>query len=231
MHNVLVILGRSSLPVQPSPRRPRAVLAAALTLAIASVVLAGCGGDDEPEADASSTPTPTSNVTVPEGVTLTEAGTELDFGESANVAYEPNPERNSVLELTVRGVQQGTVADLSNYVRDDKTKASTPYYVQVGVKNIGTGDVGNSPIPLWAVDSTNTLIQASSFTNSFTKCPSKPLPASFPPNATTTSCLVYLVPDRGTLTGVSYRPLQAVAPIVWTGTVEPPPAPKKKKAS
>ena len=44
------------------------------------------------------------------------------------------------------------------------------------------------------------------------------------------------VPDHGKLTGVSFRPLQAVAPIVWKGDVAPPAAatpatPKKKKSS
>jgi hypothetical protein len=153
------------------------------------------------------------------------------------VAYEPNSERNTVLQMTVTAASQGTIGDLSTYVLDDRTKASTPYYVTVSVKNVGDGDVGQTPIPLWAVDNADTLIQASSFTNSFTRCPSMPLPTTFAPNATLEACLVYLVPNHGTLTGLSFRPLQAVAPIVWTGDVTPPATPqakktkKKKKAS
>ena len=34
---------------------------------------------------------------VPEGVTLTKAGTELEFQERAMVAYEPNTRRKSVV--------------------------------------------------------------------------------------------------------------------------------------
>ena len=139
-------------------------------------------------------------------------------------------------QMTVTAAAQGSIDDLSSYVLDDRTKASTPYYVNVSVKNVGDGDVGQTPIPLWAVDRSNTLIQASSFTNSFTRCPSTPLPTTFAPNATIDACLVYLVPDHGTLTGLSFRPLQAVAPIVWKGDVTPPAAPPtpqktKKKAS
>jgi hypothetical protein len=139
--------------------------------------------------------------------------------------------------MTVADATQGAIGDLGSYVLDERTKASTPYYVDVAVKNVGDGDVGQTPIPLWAVDNANTLIQASSFTNSFTRCPSTPLPTTFAPNATVTTCLVFLVPDHGTLTGLSYRPLQAVAPVIWKGTVTPatPPAAakkhKKKKAS
>lgn len=202
----------------------------AAVLLVASVALAGCGAEETPKAKPSVTP-PTGNVNVPTGVTLTEAGAELKFGETATVVYEPNAERNTVLEMTVAGAQQGVIGDLGSYVLDERTKASVPYYVTVTVKNVGDGDVGQTPIPLWAVDSANTLIQASSFTNSFTRCPSTPLPTTFAPNATVTSCLVYLVPDGGTLTGLSFRPLQAVAPIVWSGTVTPPEKAKKKKAS
>jgi hypothetical protein len=202
-------------------------------LVAASLALAGCGGSEKPTTKPTVT-LPTSNVNVPAGVTLTKAGTKLEFGEKATVAYEPNAQRNTVLEMTVLSATQGTIADLSTYVLDDRTKASTPYYVQVEVKNVGDGDVGQSPIPLWAVDDADTLIQASSFTNAFTKCPSTPLPSTFAPNATATACLVYLVPDQGKLTGVSFRPLQAVAPIVWTGTISPAATPtakptKKKK--
>jgi len=201
-----------------------------VVLLVSSVALTGCGGNEKKPESKPSVTLPTGNVNVPTGVTLTTAGTELKFGESANVAYEPNAERNSVLQMTVTAAEQGRIADLSAYVLDDRTKASTPYYVRVSVKNIGDGDVGQTPIPLWAVDGTNTLIQASTFTNSFTKCPSTALPTTFAPNATASACLVYLVPNHGSLTGVSFRPLQAFEPIVWKGTITPPPATKKKKS-
>src|SRR4051794_7239183 len=229
VHNV-----RVTLRAAPGPRlQRRRALRAAAALAVVSVALTGCGGEEKPTTKPSVT-LPTSDVNVPTGVELTKAGAQLKFGEKATVAYEPNSERNTVLEMTVDSAKQGTIDDLGTYVLDDRTKASTPYYVNVTVKNVGDGDVGQTPIPLWAVDSANTLIQASSFTNSFAKCPSTPLPTTFAPNATVTSCLVFLVPDHGTMTGVSYRPLQAVAPILWTGQVaspaaSPTPVPKNKK--
>ena len=110
-------------------------------LVAASLALAGCGGSEKPTTKPTVT-LPTSNVNVPAGVTLTKAGTKLKFGEKATVAYEPNSQRNTVLEMTVLSATQGTIADLSTYVLDDRTKASTPYYVQVEVKNVGDGDVG-----------------------------------------------------------------------------------------
>jgi len=219
---------------------PRTVLRSAplrwaALVVVASLGLAGCGGGDgEKPTTKPSVTLPTGDVNVPSGVELTKAGAQLKFGEKATVAYEPNSERNTVLEMTVTAAAEGTIADLGSYVLDDRTKASTPFYVNVTVKNVGDGDVGQTPIPLWAVDDANTLIQASSFTNAFPRCPSTPLPTTFAPNAEVSSCLVFLVPDHGKLTGVSFRPLQAVAPIVWAGAVTPvataPPAtPKNKK--
>lgn len=215
----------------------RAALRWGVPVVAGALLLSGCGGSEKPTTKPSVT-LPTANVNVPAGVQLTKAGTQLKFGEKATVAYEPNSQRNTVLELTVNSATQGTIADLGTYVLDDRTKQSTPYYVDVTVTNVGDGDVGQTPIPLWAVDNANTLIQASSFTNSFTRCPSTPLPTTFAPHATVTTCLVYLVPDQGKLTGVSFRPLQAVAPIVWKGDLATPSAPasptptkKKKKKS
>jgi hypothetical protein len=194
------------------------VLAAALVVA-----LSGCGATGSDKKDSSATTpspsVPTPSVDVPTGVSLTEPGTRLDFGGKATVPYQPNARRGSVLELTVVGVTRASMKDFAGYVLDDRTRASTPYYVRVRVANVGSGDVGGTDVPLWAVDRSNTLIHSSSFTNSYRRCPSAALPASFAPGATAATCLVYLVPDHGTLTAVSFRPEQAFAPIEWTGTI------------
>lgn len=228
--------GGHNVPVtNPAPRAllRRAPVQWGAVLVVAALALSGCGGGNGEKPTTKPTVTlPTGNVNVPSGVELTKAGAQLKFGQKATVAYEPNAQRNTVLEMTVASAAQGSIADLSSYVLDERTKASTPYYVNVTVTNVGDGDVGQTPIPLWAVDDKNTLIQASSFTNSFSRCPSTPLPTPFAPHATVSACLVFLVPDHGKLTGVSFRPLQAVAPIVWTGDVKPAaaaPAKKNKK--
>ncbi|MGN6251274.1 MAG: hypothetical protein ACTHNS_05610 [Marmoricola sp.] len=208
------------------------VLGPALAL-VAVVALAGCGGSSTPGAGASpsgssasgsssTAAAPTPSVPVPSGVTLTDPGTELGFGATATVPYRPNDKRASVLALTVEGVARARLKDFSAYVLDKRTQASTPYYVRVQVRNVGAGQVGGTDVPLWAVDQKNVLIHSSSFTNSFQRCPSPTLPRDFGPGATLDTCLVYLVPDKGTLTSVSFRPLQAFDPITWHGTVTGP---------
>ena len=196
-----------------------------------ALLLSGCGeGDEKPKAEPTAD-LPTGNVEVPDGVTLTKAGTELEFREPAMVAYEPNTRRKSVLSLTVDSVQAGRITDFSAYQLDAATKKSRPYYVKVSVKNVGNGDLSGAAVPLYAVDNRNTLIQPSRFNTTFAKCPSLALPAGFVADKSARGCLVYLVPDGGTLVEMSYRPLQAFEPITWKGTITPAELTKAQKAA
>ena len=205
--------------------------AAALAVAVALLAVAGCGGDDKKaKAEPSATPSaalPTGDVTVPSGVTLTKAGETLQFGQPAVVAYQPNPQRKSVLQLSVDGVRQGRISDFAGYQLSAENKKSKPYYVAVTAKNVGTGDLSRTGIPLYAVDSTNSLNQQTSFNNTFAKCPSQPLPQGFTTGKSVKTCLVYVMRPGQSLTKVSYRPLQAFPPITWQGTIAPPTPIKK----
>lgn len=195
-----------------------------------TLVLTGCGPDKDESSDDPSPGAAPSEVTVPDGVTLSAYGTELKFGETATVGYAPNSNRATVLKLTVTSVTQGSViADLGGYSLNDKMRASTPFYVRVSVENVGIGDVGKTPVPLFLEDNRNALIGPSTFTDTFTKCPSTPFPTTFAPKAKATFCLVYLTPDHGTFSAMSFRPSQAFNPIRWTGelTVAKPSKGKK----
>jgi len=200
----------------------------------AGLLLASCGGasEESPEEAApsvSSSPSPSSTVGVPDSVELTEVGADLTFGDTANVIHEPDQKNGTVLALTVTSAEQGTTKDFSGFILDDYTKAATPYFVEVEVENLGAGDVGGAQVPLWGVDADNTLLPPASFTTTFRRCPSKPLPKKFASNATFSTCLVFLAPDGGTMRGVSFRPNQQFDPIEWTGEIATPkPEPKKK---
>jgi len=146
------------------------------------------------------------------------------------VIFEPSQGRGTVLQLTVKSVEQGILDDFKGFILDDsyKQKASY-YYATVAVKNVGEGDVGGVGVPLWGVNSANTLLPAVNFTTGFKPCSSKPLPRSFPKDATLSTCLVYLSPDKGKLEAVSYRPSQEFDPVTWAGDITTPkPTPKKK---
>jgi hypothetical protein len=225
-----------NVPVLRALRRPVLPIAAVTTAA--ALALGGCtsegaakdAGGSSGAASSSASPSPSSTVPVPEGTDLTEQGSKLSFGDPATVIFEPAEGRGTVLQLTVTSVEQGSLDDFKGFILDDsyKQKASY-YYATVTVKNVGEGDVGGVGVPLWGVNSANTLLPAVNFTTGFKPCSSKPLPRSFPKDATLSTCLVYLSPDKGTLEAVSYRPSQEFDPVTWTGDITAPsPTPKKK---
>ena len=228
-----------NVPVLRALRRPVLPLAAVTTAA--ALALGGCSSEgaaqdaggsssDAASSSSSASPSPSSTVPVPEGTDLTEQGSKLAFGDTGTVIFEPSEGRGTVLQLTVKSVKQGSLDDFKGFILDDsyKQKASY-YYATVTVKNVGEGDVGGVGVPLWGVNSTNTLLPAVNFTTSFKPCSSKPLPKSFPKDATLSTCLVYLSPDKGKLESVSYRPSQEFNPITWTGDITTPkPTPKKR---
>ena len=80
------------------------------------------------------------------------------------------------------------------------------------VKNVGDTDLAGVSIPLYVVDGRDRLIQATPFAATFKPCPSAPLPKPFKTGAKVDACLVYLVPDRGRLEAVSFRPDPGVRP-------------------
>jgi hypothetical protein len=207
----------------------RSALRLAVLVVATALVVAGCGDDAKKRTSpAPSVSLPTTSVTPPEGVTLTKPGTELAFGDAATVGFAPNAERSTALELTVTKVLQGRISDLAAYDLDAKAKASRPYYVSVRVKNVGTGQIGRSAIPLWGLGADNTLIGASRFTSSFAKCASGPLPTDFGGARSTSTCLMFLVPQGGSMVGVSYRPVMTDEQIVWKGTIAKPVTKHKK---
>ncbi|MDP3893953.1 hypothetical protein [Nocardioides sp.] len=203
--------------------RRLAVLGLASALALSS-----CSTDpDEADAEATATPTPSVTATtnntqfeLPDGVTLTAEGSELELGDTATVAWEPRAGVVGVLDITVEQIEQATLKDFAGWTLDKATRQSTPYFVRGQVENAGDIDLGGLPVPLYIVDGTNTLIQASSFASKFKPCPSGPLPAKFAPGKQREVCLVYLAPEQGELEAVSFRPTQEFDPITWTGQID-----------
>lgn len=223
MHN-----SRVPWKTNPSVRRALALVACL------GVALTGCSVKQDSSSSPSKTPSSTSTVKVPAGVKITAEGSKLDFGAPASVQFSPSQTSGTALDLTVDKVQKGSLRDFKGFILDDKYKRQASYYyVNVTVKNVGKEDIGGVPVPLWGVDNNNTLLPAVNFTTPFAKCPSKPLPSSFGPGDSTSTCLVYLAPNHGTLTAVSYRPDQKFNPITWTGpisTSSPSPGKTQKKS-
>jgi hypothetical protein len=212
--------------VRPS-RRSRCVT----QLGVGSLLLVttvGCGagdrpatGDGDPAASGGAPAAPASSPPTPAPCTtgLTEQGTRLSFGDTATVAYRQARGDRTLLALAVRRARKGSVQDFTGLVLDRYTRSSTPYYVDVSVRNVGGASVGEDPVPLWGVDDRNRLLPPAAFATTFDVCPSRELPDGFAPGDRLRTCLVFLAPDRGTLRAVSFRPSQQFRPIVWRGQV------------
>jgi hypothetical protein len=201
-------------------------------VAVAALTMTGCSENGEPGAvaSASSSPSPSTTVSIPADASLTEQGTELSFGSTGTVLFEPDQNRGTVLDLTVESAREGSLDDFKGFILDDPYKKNANYfYVDVTVENVGEGDVGGVPVPLWGVNAENTLLPAVNFTTKFPSCPSQQLPDTFGAGDTFETCLVFLSPDHGTLDALSYRPSQEFNPITWTGEIQPPAKPEKDK--
>ena len=162
---------------------------------------------------------------------LTEQGSSLDVGEKATVAYEVRQGVVGVLDLTVTRLEKTSFEE--SFVGWDlsaETKEAKPYFVRASVTNLGETDLGGLNLqPLYIVDGNNTLVEATSFASKFKPCEPGVLPEPFPTGASVDLCLVYLAPDKGDLTAVSWRPTEEDIPITWTGDLVKPEPPKGGK--
>ena len=209
-------------------------------LAAAVLLLGACTGTDEPEGRSGASGTGASVATddpddgiprpylpVPAGVTLTDQGSELGVGETAVVAWKKKREV-AVLSLKVRRLQRAPIKALADWQLDAAGRTSSLFYVTVSAENLGEPDLGGTRIPLYVASGATTLVESDAFKTEFRPCPSPALPEKFATGDKTTACLVFLVPDHGQLTSVTFRPNAKFNAITWVGKVEQPPKPRKK---
>jgi hypothetical protein len=219
-------------------RVSRAVAAALLctTLVACTDDAADPGSSSSTESGSSDTPSgsipsPSVDLVLPEGVDVTPGGTELTVGETATVTYEVRQRAVAVLDLTVTRLEETTFKEsFVGWDIDAETRTKQPYFVRVTVTNRGETDMSGRPVPLYLVDGNNTLVEATTFQSTFKPCSPGVLPKKFVNGKSTKTCLVFLAPDKGELTAVSFRPTQEFDPITWTGELQTPKPPKSGNA-
>ncbi len=212
----------------------RRTASAAVAAALLATALTACSGSDEPAAsDASASPSAEPPyLEVPEGVELTTRGTQLAVGDPATVAWQPSAEQIGAVTIAVTKLEKVSLKTLAAWTLSAQTRRSQPYFVRAKVTNVGDKKLDQLPLPLYAVIGDNTYVTASTFDVAFKPCPSVNLPLKFKPGTSANLCWVYLAPDHGKLTGVSFYPGPWFDPIVWDGPVTryvaPKPRPKKR---
>lgn len=208
-----------------------AAVPTALGLAL-SLVLTACSGDDGGSGASGDGDSPSAAAApyldVPEGVELTAQGSQLELGETATVAYEPRQNAVGALDITVTSTEKASFSMFEGWELTKETRKTSPYFVRATVENVGDTDLGGRPVPLYIVDGENRLIEASVFTGTFRPCEGSMFPKKFKNGDRVKACLVYLAPDKGELTAVSFRPDQEFDPITWTGDLTRAGADEKK---
>lgn len=207
--------------------RTRSTLVPAVLLGLALGV-AGCGTDDEPkDVKESAKPSPTSTtaspapyLSVPEGVTLTEPGTQLALGEEGVVAFKRTQQQVGALALTVERIERTSFqASFPGWNVDDVTAARTPYFVRVSITNVGATNLGGLRLDnvLWADDG-STLEAPNYYTKDQLKvCAGDPLPTGFVTGMTAELCQVFFIAPAHTLESITFRPPAGLDAITWTG--------------
>lgn len=182
---------------------------------VASLVLvAGCSSSDDKKSD--EVPVP-KGLEVPKGVTLTKGGTTLTEDKPASVVYQVGDKAASVITVTVSSVRKGSIKrDFAFFSLDEESKTSSPFYVDVTVKNEGPAGLGGAALPIFAHDSSNTNLPANDIVGTFKPCSNSKLPTSFLPGATAKLCLVYLVPKGKALQSVDLQTGSSKDAITWT---------------
>jgi hypothetical protein len=204
-------------------RLPARLLALTVVLTLA---LAGCSDDSEsPDGDGTGSPTATAEaepyLPVPDGVELTAQGSTLAVGDTATVAYEPRQDLVGAMEIKVTSLEKASFDLFVGWDLTKEIRSTAPYFVRARVTNVGDADLGGRPVPLYAVDDENRLIESSPFRGEFKPCEGASFPKKFVNGDTHQACMVYLAPGKGDLTAVSFRPSQEFNPIIWEGDFEP----------
>ena len=136
-----------------------------------------------------------------------------------------------VLDLTVDPAREDVVQEVLRRLgpRPGPDARPTPTSSAPRSPTAASTDLGGRRVPLYIVDGTNTLVEATTFASAFTPCEPGTFPKKFQPGKKTKVCLVFLAPEKGDLTAVSFRPTQEFDPITWTGELEAPKPPKPPK--
>ncbi len=222
------------------------VLRRLATITLASVLsfgtLTACGGDDDPKTDDDNAPSesPSASETeeapylpVPEGVELTEPGSDVPVGQSAVIAWQPRQNLVGALDIRVTKLEQTTFEQSFEGwdVKAEEKKKVTPYFVRAKVTNVGDTNLSQRLVPLYASDTGDTLIEPTKFTEEFKPCPGGFLPKGFSTGDKADVCMVYLIGDGLRLAGVTFRPTADFDAITWSGDIEKLQPPKKKKGN
>jgi hypothetical protein len=140
---------------------------------------------------------------------LTPPGTHLAFGQQAIVGWDPGDTGKVFrMQVTVVSIEKGSIEkDFSNVDLNAKDKASTPYYVTLKIKALGSNlhtDSTHPSISFNAIDDRGQEQGSVTFFGTFERCDDPEMPKPFTAGKSYTACMTYLVPGGGSIKSVTW---------------------------
>jgi hypothetical protein len=181
---------------------------------VAALAVLALAGACSSEPDAEPVPTP-KGFDLPSGVTLTRPGTDLALGKPGTAVVDLGDGAASAVTVVVRSVRKGSIDDFRFFSLDAESRASTPYYVDVTVRNDGPAGLGGSSLPVLAHSDADVVYPASELVGRFEPCPVATLPGRFLPGSTARLCFIYLVPRDEKVRTIDLQPDDAASALRW----------------
>ena len=209
--------------MKSSLNRPR--LIAAAMAAVALPALAACNSSSSTQAATATTGAPASSAAAPSSSTaaspaasspapataggLTPPGTHLAIGQMATLGWvpaetdlKPGAHKGLMIQVTIKSIQKGSIADFANVQLDAKQKKDTPYYVKVHFTALGSVAPPSDSDPAITLDGIDDRGQTQSsliFLGTFARCDDTTVPKPFTNGKSYDTCLTYLVPGGGSI--------------------------------
>jgi hypothetical protein len=140
---------------------------------------------------------------------LTPPGTHLALGQSATLGWvpaeidlKPGAHKGLMIQVTVKSIEKGTIADFANVQLDAAQKKDTPYYVKVHFTALGSVAPPSDSDPAITLDGIDDRGQTQSsliFLGTFDRCDDASAPKPFTNGKSYDTCLTYLVPGGGSI--------------------------------
>jgi hypothetical protein len=206
-----------------SLNRPR--LIAAAMAAVALPALAACNSSSSTQAATATTGAAASTAAAPSPAAapstaasspapataagLTPPGTHLALGQAATLGWvpaetdlKPGAHKGLMLQVTIKSIEKGSIADFANVQLDASQKKDTPYYVKVHFAALGSVAPPSDSDPSITLDGIDDRGQTQSsliFLGTFQRCDDATVPKPFTNGKSYDTCLTYLVPGGGSI--------------------------------
>lgn len=181
--------------------------AAGVVAAVLGLLLTACTGDgDEPDPDRET-------VEVPEGITLTSAGSTVELGHAASVVYGPGDAEPTVITVRVDEIARGKAKDLVGV--DGVPDGSVPFLVEASIRNDGPATLPAAAVPLYADAGGEDRIEASDVATMPDGCKQLATDVRLAPGGSERGCLLFAVPPNAEFQGIQVRTKGLNRPVTW----------------